>query len=99
MPRKNTNHSAGIAVIGIVALCCCGGVIGGVLNYDPNRTARPSPQTTMPLPDPSDAPNDDGDVYYADCAEVRGAGAAPIRRGDPGYSRKLDRDGDGVACE
>ncbi|MDQ0093238.1 hypothetical protein J2T21_001105 [Paeniglutamicibacter psychrophenolicus] len=30
---------------------------------------------------------------------MRNAGAAPIHRGEPGYSRKLDRDGDGVACE
>jgi endonuclease YncB( thermonuclease family) len=36
---------------------------------------------------------------YANCAEVRKAGAAPIYRGDPGYSTRLDRDGDGVACE
>lgn len=36
---------------------------------------------------------------YATCREARAAGAAPIRRGDPGYSAKLDRDGDGVACE
>ncbi|WP_461514528.1 excalibur calcium-binding domain-containing protein [Rathayibacter agropyri] len=27
------------------------------------------------------------------------AGAAPIRAGDAGYSRGLDRDGDGIACE
>ncbi|MFL6097992.1 MAG: excalibur calcium-binding domain-containing protein, partial [Blastococcus sp.] len=27
------------------------------------------------------------------------AGAAPVRVGDPGYSRKLDRDGDGIGCE
>ena len=27
------------------------------------------------------------------------AGADPIYAGQPGYSRKLDRDGDGVACE
>ncbi|MFF5174778.1 excalibur calcium-binding domain-containing protein [Micromonospora sp. NPDC000089] len=40
-----------------------------------------------------------GDVYYANCSAVRAAGAAPIHRGEPGYSRKLDRDGDGVACE
>lgn len=25
--------------------------------------------------------------------------APPIRAGDPGYASKLDRDGDGVACE
>jgi hypothetical protein len=38
-------------------------------------------------------------VEYANCSEARSAGAAPVRRGDPGYSRKLDRDGDGVGCE
>ncbi len=38
-------------------------------------------------------------VYYANCTEVERAGAAPIRRGDPGYGPHLDRDGDGVACE
>ena len=36
---------------------------------------------------------------YANCTEARAAGAAPVRAGDPGYSRKLDRDGDGVGCE
>lgn len=36
---------------------------------------------------------------FANCAEARAAGAAPIRRGDPGYSPRLDRDNDGVACE
>ncbi|WP_239159603.1 excalibur calcium-binding domain-containing protein [Winogradskya humida] len=39
------------------------------------------------------------EVYYANCAAVRAVGADPIYAGDPGYSRKLDRDGDGVACE
>ena len=38
-------------------------------------------------------------VSYANCAAVKAAGAAPIRRGDPGYSTSLDRDGDGIACE
>lgn len=38
-------------------------------------------------------------VYYQNCTAVRDAGAAPIYDGDPGYSSKLDRDGDGVACE
>ncbi|MFI5807720.1 excalibur calcium-binding domain-containing protein [Streptomyces sp. NPDC051561] len=40
-----------------------------------------------------------GSVYYKNCTAVRAAGAAPIRRGDPGYARHLDRDGDGVGCE
>jgi micrococcal nuclease len=38
-------------------------------------------------------------VYYENCTAVRAAGADPIYEGQPGYSRKLDRDGDGVACE
>jgi hypothetical protein len=38
-------------------------------------------------------------TYYANCDAVRAAGAAPIHVGDPGYSRRLDRDGDGVGCE
>ena len=38
-------------------------------------------------------------VYYANCTAARAAGAAPVMRGEPGYSRKLDRDNDGVGCE
>ena len=38
-------------------------------------------------------------VSYSNCSEARAAGAAPVRVGDPGYSRRLDRDGDGVGCE
>ncbi|MET9031758.1 excalibur calcium-binding domain-containing protein [Streptomyces mirabilis] len=40
-----------------------------------------------------------GSVYYENCAAARAAGAAPVHVGDPGYSRHLDRDGDGVGCE
>ncbi|BCI80096.1 excalibur calcium-binding domain-containing protein [Mycobacterium sp. SMC-18] len=38
-------------------------------------------------------------VSFGSCAEAISAGAAPLYVGEPGYSRKLDRDGDGVACE
>ncbi len=37
--------------------------------------------------------------YYANCDAVRAAGADPILIGEPGYSSKLDRDGDGIGCE
>ena len=37
--------------------------------------------------------------YYANCDAARADGAAPVRVGDPGYGRHLDRDGDGVGCE
>lgn len=36
---------------------------------------------------------------YANCAAARAAGAAPVRRGEPGYGPHLDRDNDGVGCE
>ncbi|KQB85367.1 excalibur calcium-binding domain-containing protein [Corynebacterium oculi] len=37
---------------------------------------------------------------YESCKAAREAGAkTPLHEGDPGYSRKLDQDGDGVACE
>lgn len=39
------------------------------------------------------------DVFYQNCSAARVAGAAPVRVGDPGYGRHLDRDGDGVGCE
>ncbi|MFC3963260.1 excalibur calcium-binding domain-containing protein [Nocardia jiangsuensis] len=51
------------------------------------------PQIDAPQPPP--APR----VSYSSCKEAKAAGAAPLHRGDPGYSRGLDRDGDGVACE
>lgn len=38
-------------------------------------------------------------VYYKNCTQVRAAGADPIRRGEPGYAKHLDRDGDGIGCE
>lgn len=47
---------------------------------------------------PTSAP-EPADVYFSSCADARSAGAAPLRRGDPGYRSELDRDNDGVACE
>ncbi len=37
--------------------------------------------------------------YYASCADAEKAGAAPLKRGQPGYRKALDRNNDGVACE
>jgi Excalibur calcium-binding domain/Protein of unknown function (DUF1524) len=55
------------------------------------------PSAGRPPPEPSAAVP--ASVIYANCDAVRRAGAAPLRAGEPGYSRTLDRDGDGVACE
>ena len=40
-----------------------------------------------------------GTGSFANCAQARAAGAAPVRIGDPGYGPHLDRDGDGIGCE
>jgi len=39
------------------------------------------------------------EVHHPSCAAAGTVRATPIRRGEPGYGRHLDRDGDGVACE
>jgi len=61
-------------------------------------SATPPPATgTQPAPQPAvDLPERE---YYESCDAAQAAGAAPVRRGDPGYGEHLDRDGDGVACE
>ncbi len=38
-------------------------------------------------------------MTFDSCADAYTAGRANIPAGDPAYSRKLDRDGDGVACD
>lgn len=71
----------------------------------PPRTHTPAPNTTSTAAHapkataPAPIKQPPAPVYYANCDAVRAAGAAPIHVGDPGYSRKLDRDGDGIGCE
>lgn len=65
----------------------------------PSRRPAPAPAPAPAAPAPAADMPELTDVYYKNCAAVRAAGAAPIHTGDPGYSRKLDRDGDGIACE
>lgn len=61
---------------------------------------RAEPTTKKSTPPPVAAePDPPKTVSYANCDAVRAAGAAPLYAGQPGYNRKLDRDGDGVACE
>jgi micrococcal nuclease len=56
--------------------------------FEPEATKKPS--TKAP---------EKADEIFASCSAVRAAGKAPIHKGDLGYSRLLDRDGDGVGCE
>ncbi|HEX5534327.1 MAG TPA: excalibur calcium-binding domain-containing protein [Actinomycetales bacterium] len=60
----------------------------------------PKPSATAaPKPAPKPKPKAPTNVYYKNCTAARDAGAAPVYRGDPGYGKHLDRDGDGVGCE
>jgi micrococcal nuclease len=64
--------------------------------YHPEATKKPAATANAdPTVKPSAAPI----VTYANCTAVRAAGKAPLHKGDPGYSSKLDRDQDGIACE
>lgn len=63
------------------------------------RTTTPAPTPTRHVVAPPATTQAAPEAYYANCAAARAAGAAPIHQGDPGYSSKLDRDGDGIACE
>ena len=59
---------------------------------EPKPPAKP-PKITLSLSVP-ELP-----VFFPDCETAWLFGAAPIRQGEPGYRRELDRDRDGVACE
>lgn len=62
-----------------------------------SSTVQTKPKTKTPV---GEAPKEElTNVFYKNCTAVREAGADPIYEGDPGYSSKLDRDGDGVGCE
>lgn len=70
-------------------------------DYHCHRGARPTPVAMSyqqaqlanpPAPAVQSAP-------FKNCAAARAAGAAPVRRGEPGYGSHLDRDNDGVGCE
>jgi hypothetical protein len=68
----------------------------------PDPAPRPAPDpepTTRPAAEPEEDEPGPLAVSYRNCDAVRAAGAAPIRRGDPGYAAHLDREGDGVGCE
>ena len=65
-------------------------------------SSTPAPGEPVPTPPrsrPVDVPAGRSTQPDADCAAARAAGAAPLHRGDPGWSDSMDGDGDGTACE
>lgn len=59
----------------------------------PAPTAPPRPRPAAPAPAPL------AELHFGSCKEARAAGYSHMRRGEPGYSPHLDRDGDGIACD
>lgn len=57
------------------------------------------PTNLFPKQEATQSTNKKENITYKSCAEAKEANAAPLKKGDPGYSTKLDRDGDGIACE
>jgi hypothetical protein len=72
---------------------------------DPTRTSvDPAPRKTTTAAKPpsgaaGDAATTSSTVYYQNCNKARRAGALPLHSGEPGYSTKLDKDGNGIACD
>lgn len=65
----------------------------------PAAAPAPVPAPARPAPVAGSGASGGGAVYYPNCTAARNAGAAPVRRGQPGYGSHLDRDNDGVGCE
>lgn len=97
---------AALAVISALALPSVSMAHSGGLNADGCHNNRktgdyhchrsPTPQANLYSSQPRTT---SGNVYYPNCAAARAAGAAPVRRGEPGYAAHLDRDNDGIGCE
>lgn len=89
VPQPVLAHSGGLNAQG----CHNNRQTGGYHCHRSGGAQRRTPQTATPQQGrtPSGA--------YVNCAAARAAGAAPVRRGDPGYGAHLDRDNDGVGCE
>ncbi|MCJ1961996.1 excalibur calcium-binding domain-containing protein [Novosphingobium mangrovi (ex Hu et al. 2023)] len=68
-------------------------------DYHCHRAPAPQRQTAPSAPSFQSRSADGAQAYYPNCAAVRAAGRAPLLRGQAGYRRGLDRDGDGLACE
>ncbi len=84
------NRLQNIVMIQLVVLTFC-----GVYFYEPGGLSTPARAEKVQ----TFAQQPQSLAYYSNCNAARSAGVAPLRRGDPGYRSKLDRDNDGIACE
>ncbi|OOR22537.1 MULTISPECIES: excalibur calcium-binding domain-containing protein [Bacillus cereus group] len=78
-------------------------VLDNVENYydKPKQETAPATKTEEQpkQEDQNSTQNTENNIVYDNCTQVKKAGKAPIKQGEPGYSKKLDKDGDGIACD
>ncbi|WP_327255614.1 excalibur calcium-binding domain-containing protein [Streptomyces sp. NBC_01244] len=99
----DTSVEISLVAPGIQCPAAAGASLHPPKGSSPAKTPVPSadpghPKPKQPKSSPTPAPGP-RDVHYKNCTEAKAAGAAPIRRGEPGYGKHLDRDGDGIACD
>ncbi|TFD91255.1 GmrSD restriction endonuclease domain-containing protein [Cryobacterium serini] len=70
-----------------------------ILSDCPDELATATDPVIAPAPESALVADTPSDVYFQNCTAARDAGASPVRAGEPGYGRHLDRDGDGTGCE
>jgi hypothetical protein len=63
------------------------------------RTTTPTSKPTTKATTTTEDSSGGGGSYFKSCDAAKAAGAAPMRRGEPGYRAGLDRDDDGIACD
>jgi hypothetical protein len=86
-PRAPVNWRMPIMAFGILL----GGVLGLLLFVDDPKLLLEPPRKWLA--------EISGTTGYIDCGHARLVGAAPMKKGEKGYSKRLDVDGDGIACE
>ena len=67
-----------------------------------SKQSQPAPTEAQPKPEQKQQPNNNlpqGEYHFSSCKEAKAAGFSNIPKGHPAYSSKLDRDGDGMACD
>ena len=69
---------------------------GGSVQDKPASEASPASKQKVAKQDKSNASNG---RQFENCTEAFNAGVFNIKRSDPSYQNKLDRDNDGIACE
>ncbi len=87
---QKTAQQKGVNIWSVENYAQVDGYHEGVMKGSAGPSATPKPIVTS---------QPKSSVTYNSCKEANAAGAYNIKRGEPGYSSKLDGDNDGVACE